>query len=112
MYLIWKQLGSKVYPHFLTWKGLVCGRAHECVPHTTQAEDVQPQCTQCVSVYVYGFAHRTYSIFLNTITLSSIHQSDVHCMSIQPSQAKHGQSAFQNSASFWNIFWHNFKRAH
>lgn len=76
MYLIWKQLGSKVYPHFLTCKGLVCGRAHECVHHTTQAEDVQPQYTQCVSVYVYGFAQRTYCIFLNTVTLSSI-----HCMS-------------------------------
>lgn len=49
----------------------------KCVHHTTQAEDVQPQYTQCASADVYGFARKAHYIFLNIITLSSIHW--IHC---------------------------------
>lgn len=76
MYLIWEQLGSKVYPHFLTCKGLACGCAHECAHHTTQAEDVQPQYTLCLrarfctqSVLHFLKCHNTTQLTLDQCAL-------------------------------------------
>lgn len=51
MYLIWKQLGSKVYPPFLTCKGLVCGRARVCTSYHTSWRCAATIYTVCEHLY-------------------------------------------------------------